>query len=293
MRGLQLRAPGIRIADTELILHSNNRVYHLGVGPEQVATDIWIVGDPERVPLISRHLDRVDFTIHNREFVLHTGELKGKRLTIVSSGIGVDNIDILINELDAVVNVDLEKRQVKEELTSLRFLRLGTSGAIQPEISVGTIVASQFAFALDGVPLTYEMEFSQSETELMFALQKSGRTESGLYAVKGSDHLLERYPFHQRQGITFTANGFYGPQGRSLRLKSKLEDFNWAQQFKFNDLRVTNFEMECAGLYAMSAMLGHEALTCCVILANRATKEFSENPAEMAETLIQNALQVF
>jgi uridine phosphorylase len=293
MRGLQLRAPGIPIAETELILHPNHSVYHLGVSPEQLATDIWIVGDPERVPLISRHLDRLDFSLHNREFVLHTGELGGKRLTIVSSGIGVDNIDILINELDAAVNVDLEKRQVKEKLTSLRFLRLGTSGAIQPEISVGTVVASKFAFALDGVPLSYEMEFNQDEIDLMDALQRAGRLENGLYTAQGSDDLLQRYAIHQRQGITFTANGFYGPQGRSVRLKSKFEDLHWAQSFKFNDLSITNIEMECAGLYAMSSLLGHEALTCCVILANRATKEFSKNTSKMAESLIESALQVF
>jgi uridine phosphorylase len=293
MKGLALRAPGSVIADTELILNPDQSVYHLGVHAEQLAQDIWIVGDPERVPLISGQLDRLDCTIQRREFVLHTGELDGKRLTIVSSGIGVDNIDILINELDAAVNIDLERRQVKEQLTSLRFLRLGTSGAIQPDIELGTVVASRFAFALDGVPLSYEMEFSEGENNLMQALRAEGKKDSGLYAVECSAALLERYSIHQRQGITFTANGFYGPQGRSVRLKSRHQDFSWEQQFRHQGYMITNFEMESAGLYALSSLLGHQALTCCVILANRATTQFTAQAPQLAERLIQSALSAF
>jgi uridine phosphorylase len=293
MRALQLRSPASVIADTDLIINPDRTIYHLGIHQEHLAQDVWIVGDPERVPLISRHLDRLDFTIQRREFVLHTGELKGKRLTIVSSGIGVDNIDILINELDAVVNVDLEKRRVKDQLTSLRFLRLGTSGAIQPDIELGTVVASRYAFALDGVPLAYEMEWEPEEAELMKALHAAGRVESGLYAAACSDDLLLRYPIHQRQGITYTANGFYGPQGRSVRLQSKHQDFSWEQKFAFRGLSITNFEMESAGLYGLASLLGHEALTCCVILANRATKRFTDQAPMLAERLILQALAAF
>lgn len=281
------------IPETELILNPDGSVYHLGVIGEQVASDIWVVGDPDRVPLITQHFDRIEIKLHRREFVIHTGELNGKRLTVVSSGIGVDNIDIVVNELDAAVNVDPSTRKVRHEHTPLRFLRLGTSGAIQPDIDLGTVVASRYAFAVDGVPNTYELEYADEERELLASLKKEGFQDSGLYAVSCGIPLLERYPIHQMQGITYTANGFYGPQGRSVRLKSKKEQFDREQSFKFHDYRVTNFEMESAGLYAMSALLGHQALTCCVILANRANRCFATNANQLAEKLIHSALSAF
>ena len=289
----QLRPADSFIADTDLIINPDGSVYHLGVQEDQVADDIWVVGDPERVPLISRHLDRVDVEIQRREFVIHTGELNGKRLSIVSSGIGVDNIDILINELDAVVNIDFKKRCVKDQLRKLRFLRLGTSGAIQPDIELGTIVASKYAFGIDGVANSYEHEFHPNEVSLMQALREAGRQETGLYASEGSDLLLQQYPIFSKLGITFTANGFYGSQGRSVRLKSKNDALTWEQSFRFQGLSITNFEMECAGLYGLASLLGHDALTCCVILANRANRTFSAQAPALAEQLIQSALHAF
>jgi uridine phosphorylase len=285
------------IPETELILRADGSLYHLGVLPHQVASKIIIVGDPERVPTISELFDEVECRIHNREFVVHTGSYKGKRLTIVSSGIGVDNIDIVINELDAAVNVDLTTRLPKKELTSLEIVRIGTSGSIRPEIPVGSFVASVKAFALDGVPYSYQMQLSDDEAGLIQHLKSEIpylKDNHSLYAVDGSQELLNRIAFDMVQGITATQNGFYGPQGRSVRLQSKVEPLLKSyENIVWKGNKVTNFEMECAGIYALSSLLGHRALTVCAILANRATKEFHKNPSTSVETLIRTVLERF
>ncbi len=293
MRATQQRQALENIPQTHLIYNSDGSVYHLGIREEHVADDVWIVGDPDRVGIISSFFDHVDFQIHRREFVLHKGVLKGKPLTIVSSGIGVDNIEILISELDAAVNVDAGTHQVKSNLRSLKFLRLGTCGTLRGEVNPGTIVASSFAYAYDGVPYSYEMAFSSDEISLMQALREQGMDRPNLYAVAGSQGLLNRYSIFDLKGITYTANGFYGPQGRSVRLKSKLEAFTAESGFEWQQNTITNLEMECAGLYAMASLLGHEAMTCCVILANRKTQEFSANPAADVDRLIQKAIAAF
>ena len=285
------------IPETELILRADGSLYHLGVLPHQVASKIIIVGDPERVPTISELFDEVECRIHNREFVVHTGSYKGKRLTIVSSGIGVDNIDIVINELDAAVNVDLTTRLPKKELTSLEIVRIGTSGSIRPEIPVGSFVASVKAFALDGVPYSYQMQLSDDEAGLIQHLKSEIpylKDNHSLYAVDGSQELLNRIAFDMVQGITATQNGFYGPQGRSVRLQSKVEPLLKSyENIVWKGNKVTNFEMECAGIYALASLLGHRALTVCAILANRATKEFHKNPSTSVETLIRTVLERF
>jgi uridine phosphorylase len=293
MRPTQTRSIQENIPQTHLIYNSDGSVYHLGILEEHVADDIWIVGDPDRVGIISSFFDQVDFQIHRREFVLHKGILKGRPLTVVSSGIGVDNIEILISELDAAVNIEASTQCVKSNLRKLKFLRLGTCGTLRSEIAPGTIVASSFAYAYDGVPYSYEMEFSAQEEELVASLKTGGMDRPNLYAVEGSTFLQERYAIWDTKGITYTANGFYGPQGRSVRLKSKLEAFAAESSFEWNQLVITNIEMECAGLYAMASLLGHEALTCCVILANRKTQEFSAHPAADVDRLIQNAIAAF
>ena len=293
MRPTQTRSIQENIPQTHLIYNSDGSVYHLGILEEHVADDIWIVGDPDRVGIISSFFDQVDFQIHRREFVLHKGILKGRPLTVVSSGIGVDNIEILISELDAAVNIDASTQCVKSNLRKLKFLRLGTCGTLRSEIAPGTIVASSFAYAYDGVPYSYEMEFSTHEQELIAALKTGDLDRPNLYAVEGSAFLQERYAIWDTKGITYTANGFYGPQGRSVRLKSKLEAFVAESSFEWNQFVITNIEMECAGLYAMASLLGHEALTCCVILANRKTQEFSAHPAADVDRLIQNAIAAF
>ncbi len=285
------------IGKSELILRADGSLYHLGIKPEHVAPKVIIVGDPERVPVISALFSEVDFKISGREFVIHTGTFEGKRITVVSSGIGVDNIDILINELDAAVNVDLTTRLPKKELTTLDIVRIGTSGAMHADIPVGSFVASSYAFALDGVPHTYAATFSSEEQALQTELMANYEwlaTNANLYTVAGSASLMERIGHDCIKGITATANGFYGPQGRSVRLQSTMEErIDQYAHFQHHNLRITNFEMECAGIYALASMLGHNALTVCAILANRATKEFHNNPSASVESLIRLVLQRF
>lgn len=285
------------IPASELILRADGSLYHLGILPEHVAPRIIIVGDPERVPIISALFDSIETKAESREFVVHTGSYKGKRMTVVSSGIGVDNIDIIINELDAAVNVDLSTRTPKTQLTSLEIVRIGTSGSIQADIPVGSFVASAAAFGLDGVPYSYGAELDPQEEKIVSTLRseiEQLRTNSGLYAALASSELVDRIAFDMVQGITATQNGFYGPQGRTVRLHSVVEPIlSRYASVEIDGQRVTNFEMECSGIYSLSSMLGHKALTVCAILANRATKEFHKDPSKSIETLVSTVLERF
>ena len=285
------------IPNSELVLRPDSSVYHLGVRGENIADQIVIVGDPERVPQISQRFERVDFSLQTREFVVHTGELSGRRLTVVSSGIGVDNIDILINELDAAVNIDPLTRLQCENMRVLEFLRLGTCGTLQNHIDPGQFIISAYAFGLDGVPMSYDAKFTPNELALEHGLRDSFswlKRNENLYTVESSSEMLQRFSDLGYIGITATANGFYGPQGRSVRLQSLMEDrVSEYARFEFQGLRILNLEMECAGLFALSSMLGHRALTICTILANRARKEFHSDPSASVESLISQALQRF
>jgi len=291
------RPAGTPIAETELILREDGSLYHLGIHPEQLAHKVIIVGDPERVPVISQLFDQVEHRVYNREFVVHTGRIGSRSISVVSSGIGVDNIDIVLNELDAAVNVDLSNRTPKSSLTSLEIVRIGTSGAVHADIDPGSFVASTFAFALDGVPHSYDMTASAEETELRSALQSAFphlAALPSLYVAGCDSELLARIGTSMITGITATANGFYGPQGRSVRLFSRMEPMiDGYGNFRHGTQRITNFEMECAGIYALSSMLGHKALTVCAILANRATKEFHKNPSASMEHLIHQVIERF
>lgn len=291
------RNPDLPVADSELILRSDGSVYHLGVREEHIADKVIIVGDPERVPMISAMFDVVEFRVSGREFVIHTGRYQGKRISVVSSGIGVDNIDIVLNELDAAVNMDLTTRKAKGQQRVLEIVRIGTSGSLHADIPPGGFVASRFAFALDGVPYSYMAEHSHTEESLHAALKGNFGwldNSDGFYVAACSGELAERIAYDMNQGITATANGFYGPQGRSVRLKSVMEErINAYAEFRHDELKITNFEMECAGIYALASMLGHKALTVCAILANRATKEFHSNPSVSIESLIRLVLQRF
>ncbi len=292
-----LRQSHTPIPDSELILRADRSLYHLGIRSEHIANKVIIVGDPERVSLISDLFDRVDFRIAGREFVVHTGEVFGKRITVVSSGIGVDNIDIVINELDAAVNIDIETRLVREKLTSLEIVRIGTSGSMHADISVGSFVSSAYAFAIDGVPYSYSCTFSENEKALMEHLKRNFswlESNHNLYTAQASDELLKRIAHDTVQGITATANGFYGPQGRSVRLQSNMEkNIDSYAAFRHKGLRITNFEMESAGIYALATMLGHKPLTVCAILANRVVKEFHNNPSASVQSLIRLVLERF
>ena len=285
------------IPSSELVLRPDLSMYHLGVRGENIADQIVIVGDPERVPQISRRFDRVDFSIQTREFVLHTGEFNGKRLSIVSSGIGVDNIDILLNELDAAVNINPASRLPNEKMRVLDFLRLGTCGTLHSHIDPGQFIISVFAFAIDGVPHSYETEFTPTELALERELRGAHswlNSNENLYAVECSRELRVRFSEIGHEGITATANGFYGPQGRSVRLSSLMEDrISTYARFEFEGLKILNLEMECAGLFALSSMLGHRAITICTVLANRVRKEFHKDPSTSIESLIQCALERF
>jgi uridine phosphorylase len=292
-----LRPGGTSLPPSELILREDGSLYHLGIRPEHVADRVIIVGDPDRVPLISALFDEVEHKISSREFVVHTGIYRGKRITVVSSGIGVDNIDIVINELDAAVNVDLSTRTIKETIRQLQIVRIGTCGTLQRDIAVGTVVASRYAFGLDGVAHSYEPELNTNEQALMQALQMRFdwlRGHQGLYAVSADKRLFDQMAGDAVQGITATANGFYGPQGRSLRMVSNMDGrLDEYAQFAYDGVQITNLEMECAGIYALAALLGHRACTLCLILANRITKEFHKDPSASMQALIRQVLERF
>jgi uridine phosphorylase len=283
------------IPETELILNANGSVYHLQLLPEHIAENIIIVGDQGRVETVSRHFDTVDFKIQNREFITHGGTFKGKRVMVMSSGIGTDNIDILINELDAAVNIDLKTRLVKEKHTKLNIVRIGTSGALQKDIAVDSYVVSKYGLGFDGL-LNYYLDLpSVNDNAVSEAFIKQTNWNQNLpypYAVKGSETLIQKIGFDLTQGITATAPGFYGPQGRKLRLTPWVEDFNQQlTDFSFNGNRITNFEMETSALYGLGALLGHETCTVCAIIANRVAKRYSKNYHAAVEQLIQLVLE--
>ncbi|PKP50324.1 MAG: phosphorylase [Bacteroidetes bacterium HGW-Bacteroidetes-1] len=283
------------IPDSQLVLNADGSVYHLKLFPEQIADTILLVGDPNRVKKVSSFFDHIEHEVSNREIVTHTGTYKGMRLTVLSTGMGTDNIDIVINELDALVNVDLKTREIKEQHKSLNLIRLGTSGALQPEIAVGeSFVAAGHALGLDGL-LHFYAESSQCiEQEITDAFIKHMHWNSKLpspYVVQCSQKLLKKLATDYIVGLTATSPGFYAPQGRVLRLGLLDPDMNSKiESFAFEGKKITNFEMESSALYGLSRLLGHEALTICVIIANRVTEQFGGNYQPHMETLIKNTL---
>lgn len=283
------------LAETELILNSNGSVYHLQLLPEQVCENVIIVGDPGRVAAVSCFFDTVDFRIQNREFVSHGGTCNGKRVLVISSGIGTDNIDILLNELDAAVNIDLRTRSIKEKHTPLRIVRIGTCGALQADIPVNGFVLSEFALGFDGLLNFYAGLSAIQEDALSQAfIQQTGWSKQlpFPYAVKGSDELIKRFEKDCISGITATAPGFYAPQGRRLRLEPWVSDFNrQLTDFRFNDKRICNFEMETSALYGLGTLLGHQTCTICLIIANRILKQYSSDYPKYMNRLIELTLE--
>lgn len=269
------------IAPSELIVTPYGTIYHLDLKPEQIAHNVIVVGDQYRVEKISKYFDRIDHKVSKREFVTHTGWYKGKHVTALSTGIGCDNIDIVINELDALVNIDLDTRLPKQEKTSLNIIRLGTSGALQADIPVDSHVVSTFGLGFDGLMGFYNAQFEDVEKDLKESFVKDVKWPAECnppYFAKASDELIERIGKGMYAGITATANGFYGPQGRSLRLGAKVPDLNERlRDFRFHDHRITNFEMETSALYSLCALLGHHAVTVCAIIANRFAKTYSKD----------------
>ena len=282
------------IPSSELVLNADRSIYHLKLHPHQLAKDIIVVGDPGRVETISNYFDSIEHKVSNREIVTHTGTLNNKPLTVMSTGMGTDNIDIVLNELDALVNIDLENRVIKEEHTSLNIVRLGTSGSLQKDVPVDSFVISELGLGLDGLMNYYDFEQTAEEKELLQQFYKQtnySKTFAEPYFVKGSSELFDKLKDGCISGITATAPGFYGPQGRILRIPLKETQINEKLSgFNFNDYRITNFEMETSALYGLSRALGHKACTVCAIIANRFLKTGSENYKLAVQQLIEQTL---
>ncbi|WP_420322631.1 nucleoside phosphorylase [Flagellimonas sp.] len=283
------------LGSSELILNPDGSIYHLNLLPKDIATTIITVGDPNRVSMVSKYFDAVDIKKEKREFLTHTGSYKGKRITVISTGIGTDNIDIVFNELDALANIDFTTKKIKEEKTQLDFIRIGTSGSIQPDIPVDSFLLSSKAVGFDGLMHFYEAGQVRNidlEQQLnQFLGWKSHNIVA--YAVDSDVSLAQKFNSNRiRFGITVTNSGFYGPQGRSLRLPSKVSDFNSKlAAFSYQNLPLTNHEMETAGMYGLAKLHGHRAVSMNAILANRATMEFSKNGYKTVDDLIKYALE--
>ncbi len=283
-----------KIEASELVLNPDNSVYHLKLHPEQLAKNIIIVGDPGRVALISSFFDSIEHKVENREIVTHTGTLNETKISVLSTGMGTDNIDIVLNELDALVNIDLINRTIKPTKTSLNIVRIGTSGALQKDIPVNSIVVSEFGLGLDGLMNYYAFDQTEEEKQLLIQFCKQtnySTTFAQPYFVKASSFLFDLLKEDAISGITATASGFYGPQGRVLRLPLKEDKLNEKlNQFSYNNHKIVNFEMETSALYGLSRALGHNACTVCVVVANRFSKEFSKDYKPAMNQLIQKVL---
>ena len=282
------------IKESELILNPDGSVYHLNLRPENIAHDIIFVGDQDRVDKITELFDSVEFTTQKREFKTSTGVYKGKRLSVISTGIGPDNIDIVLNELDALVNIDLKTRQPKATLTSLNIVRIGTSGSLQNDIPVDSFVMSSHGLDINGLLHSYQIdEISHPAIENAF-VKHTNWSDKKCYPliVSNSDKLAKKLSSDKVfSGITATAGGFYGPQGRVLRLALQDADLNHKiDSFNYNGNRITNLEMETSAIYGLSKLLGHHALSMNAIIANRANGTFSENPGKVVADLIQYTL---
>ena len=283
------------IQSSELILNPDGSVYHLNLKPEHIAHDIIFVGDQNRVEKITKLFDSIEFSAQKREFKTQTGTYKGKRITVMSTGIGPDNIDIVMNELDALVNINLETRQPKENLTSLNIIRIGTSGSLQADIPVDSFVMSTFGLGLDNMLRSYLIdEISNTEIEDAFIKHTDWDLKKGKPYVIACSKKLEKIIESNRirKGITATAGGFYGPQGRVLRLNIQDENLNSKMDnFSFEENRITNLEMETAAIYGLSTLLGHHALSLNAIIANRASGTFSKDPYKAVDELIVYTLE--
>jgi len=281
----------MQLGPSELILNEEGRIYHLNLIPEELADLIILVGDPQRVSRVSQHFDSLEITQHKREFITHTGWIKNKRISVISTGIGTDNIDIVLNELDALVNIDLKSREVKKEKKQLTFIRVGTSGAIQPDIAVDSFLLSDYAIGFDNLLYYYKSEavrFPDIE-RAFFEHSKWGAHNSQPYVVKCDEHL--RQHFLEKDvinGFTGSNAGFYGPQGRHLRLPPKDPLLHEKlSSFSYENRKLTNLEMETSAIYGLSSMMGHKALSLNAIIANRSTKQFSSQPARTVDALIE------
>ena len=286
-----------RIAESELIINSRGAVYHLDLRPEEIAGTVITVGDPDRVKEVSKHFDSIEFKTQHREFITHTGWVGKKRLTVLSSGIGPDNIDIVINELDALVNIDMETRQMKSKLSPLNIIRIGTSGSLQADIPVDGFVASTHGLGIDNLLNFYRHEQNDEEQQLLHSFVTHTQMHGQMsypYISSAAASLLKNFVTDFHQGITVTCPGFYGPQGRVLRLGIRNPGLiNRLTDFRFGQHRITNFEMETSAIYGLGKLLGHNCLAINAIVANRVVKEFSKDGKAAVEKLIVKFMEIF
>ena len=282
------------LAPSELILNEDGSIYHLHLLPEHIAETIITVGDPERVETVTKHFDIIEFSTQKREFKTQTGSYKGKRLTVISTGIGTDNIDIVLNELDALVNIDFETRSIKKDLKTLNIIRLGTSGSIQQDIPVDSVLISKKALGFDALLHFYENESHRDRAfENAFVKHTNWSLEkSKPYCILGNQDLFNHFKEENiYSGITATNIGFYGPQGRKLRLNTQDPQMNKKlESFSYSGESITNLEMETSGIYGLSLLLGHRALSINAILANRTKETFSSQPSKIVDDMIVWAL---
>jgi len=282
------------IAESELILNPDGSVYHLHLLPEEIAETIITVGDPDRVSEVSKYFDSIELKRNKREFVTHTGYIGKKRISVISTGIGTDNIDIVFAELDALVNIDLKTREIKEKHTALDLIRIGTSGALQADIEVDSFLISSHGLGLGGLMLYYDFEENENEKLLKESIDSQLITPLPVstYLYENSTDLANKIGPDMLRGITATCPGFYAPQGRQLRGKVRNQNMlDELRAWSHEGIRITNFEMETAGIYGMARMLGHRAISCNAILANRPKGEFSSQPKKITKKLIETVLE--
>ena len=278
-------------SETDLILNPDGSVYHLSLRPKDVSDKIIVVGDPGRVHRVSRHFDSVDFEMNKREFITHTGKYKGKRLSVISSGMGTDNVEILMTELDALFNIDLVKRTPKPRKKKIQIIRIGTSGTIRDDIKVGSHLSTEYAIGLDTILQFYEYKHRGTEKLIIDKLREELDLHYTPYCFKGSPALLEKFKDCTILGNTVTCPGFYAPQGRELRMPIRYREIiDKMQYFHEEGVWITNLEMETAGYYAFGKLLGHEVLSLNAIMANRVKGQFSKNPNRVIDGLIQKVL---
>lgn len=284
------------IPESELLINPDGSIYHLDMKPEDLAPTIITVGDPGRVKEVSKYFDTITYKGHHREFVTHTGYLNHKHLTVLSTGMGTDNIDIALNELDALVNIDFKTRTVKEHHTALRIIRLGTSGAVREDVEVGTILISEAAIGMDNLMHFYALENSIQETVYLEAFTSYIQPHFNRirpYMAGAGSELLRLFENHYPKGTTVTASGFYGPQGRRLRLMPEFAGLiPVLHEFKHHHFRITNLEMETAGIYGLGKLLGHQCLSVNAIIANRINHRFARNHKKLVKKMIEEALEI-
>ena len=280
------------IPETELVLNKNGSIYHLNLKPKHIAKNIIIVGDPNRVKQISKYFDKIEYKIKNREFITHTGYIGKKRLTVLSTGIGTDNIDIVMNELDALVNIDLENRIEKIKKTNLNIIRLGTSGAIQKDIEIDSFLASSYGMGIDNLMHFYDNDSFDTELTNSFNdYTKWNKKLSKPYFYSSSKTLLKKFS-DIKKGITVTSPGFYAPQGREVRLPLAIKNLEKIlENFSYKKFKICNYEMETSALYGLGKILGHECLTVCAIIANRKLNKYSKDYIKTIENLILLVLE--